>query len=64
MSLPYKNQSNDLQSKSVDWFLYEWDIGRLRVKVLTEALKITHLLHEKDDILKTKNAYSVSLQQN
>ena len=63
MSLPYKNQSNDLQSKSVDWFLYEWDIGRLRVKVLTEALKITHL-HEKDDILKTKNAYSVSLQQN
>ena len=28
MSLSYRNQSNDLQCKSIDWFLYERDIGR------------------------------------
>ena len=30
--LLYKNQSTDLQSKSIDWFIYETDICRLRVK--------------------------------
>ena len=28
----YRNQSVDLQSKSTDWFLYDWSIGRYRVK--------------------------------
>ena len=31
MSFSYRNQSIDLQSKSIDWFLYEKDIGRERV---------------------------------
>ena len=28
MSLPYRNQSIDLLCKSIDWFLYETEIGR------------------------------------
>ena len=28
MSLSYRNQSIDLRNKSIDWFLYEKDIGR------------------------------------
>ena len=32
MSLSYRNQSIDLLGKSVDWFLYERDIGRQKVK--------------------------------
>ena len=28
MSLSYRNQSTDLRGKSIDWFLYERDIGR------------------------------------
>ena len=28
----YRNQSVNLQSKSTDWFLYDRNIGRLRVK--------------------------------
>ena len=31
MSLSYRNQSIDLQSKSIDWFLCERDIGREKV---------------------------------
>ena len=32
MSLSYRNQSIDLQSKSIDWFLYKGGIGRYGVK--------------------------------
>ena len=32
MSLSYRNQSIDLQSKSVDWFLYDRDLRHERVK--------------------------------
>ena len=31
MSLSYRNQSTDLQSKSIDWFLYGRVIGRYSV---------------------------------
>ena len=34
MSLSYRNQSTDLRGKSIDWFLYEMDIGCQRVKIL------------------------------
>ena len=30
--LPYRNQSIDLQSKSMDWFLYDKDLCPERVK--------------------------------
>ena len=47
----YRNQSIDLQSKSMDWFLYDKDLHRERVKhlnmVLTkknEMLVITYLI--------------------
>ena len=30
----YRNQSVDLQSKSTDWFLYDGNIGRKKVKWL------------------------------
>ena len=33
-SLSYKNQSIDLQSKSVDWFLYGRDLRHERAKPL------------------------------
>ena len=33
MFTSYRNQSVDLQSKSTDWFLYDGNIGRLKVKV-------------------------------
>ena len=29
----YKNQSTDLQSKSMDWFLYDRELSRERVKI-------------------------------
>ena len=32
MSISYRNQSIDLLYKSIDWFLYERDIARQRVK--------------------------------
>ena len=32
----YRNQSVDLQRKSTDWFLYDGNIGRQKVK--TDAL--------------------------
>ena len=32
MSLSYKNQSIDLQSKSMGWFLYDRDLRHERVK--------------------------------
>ena len=32
MFLSYRNQSVDLQIKSTDWFLYDGNIGRQRVK--------------------------------
>ena len=33
MFLSYRNQSDDLQNKSVDWFLYVGNIGRLKGQV-------------------------------
>ena len=32
-SLSYRNQSIDLQTKSMDWFLYDRDLRHERVKV-------------------------------
>ena len=37
-SLAYRNQSIDLQSKSVNWFLYDRDLCHERVKVMGKAL--------------------------
>ena len=31
-SLSYRNQSTDLQNKSMDWFLYDKDLRHERVK--------------------------------
>ena len=41
MPLSYRNQSIDLQSKSVDWFLYNNDLRHERVKnsFLTDHLR-------------------------
>ena len=39
MLLAYKNQSIDLQSKSIDWFLYEGNTGICWVKNLLVSLK-------------------------
>ena len=33
VSLSYRNQSIDLQSKSMDWFLYDMKLRHQRVKV-------------------------------
>ena len=35
----YRNQSIDLQSKSVDWFLYDISLHRERVKGLNQTLE-------------------------
>ena len=39
MSLSLRNQSIDLLCKSIDWFLCERDINRLRVKKGAELFK-------------------------
>ena len=39
----YRNQSVDLQSKSTDWFLYDGNIGRYRVNLLTIFFEKTAL---------------------
>ena len=36
MFLSYRNQSIDLQYKSIDWFLYEGNIGMKKVKMFAE----------------------------
>ena len=33
MSLPYRNQFTDLQSKSMDWFLYDRVLHHERIKL-------------------------------
>ena len=38
MSLLYKNQSIDLQSKSMDWFLYDRDLRHERVPYFRKNL--------------------------
>ena len=43
MFLSYWNQSVDLHRKSTDWFLYDGNIGRERVKELPEAQVSTFL---------------------
>ena len=41
--LPYRNQSIDLQSKSMDWFLYDNDLRHEMVKVMRlQALLLSH----------------------
>ena len=44
-SLSYRNQSIGLQSKSMDWFLYDRDICHERVNDLANILSI-HSFHE------------------
>ena len=34
-----RNQSIDEQSKSIDWFLYDWNIGQNWVKVFSRNCK-------------------------
>ena len=45
----YTNQSIDLQSKSIDWFLYKEKIGRESVKIIH---KITPLCNPSKIIMK------------
>ena len=40
-SLSYRNQSIDLQSKSMDWFLYDRDLHHERVKWVSLYLSVT-----------------------
>ena len=37
-SLSYRNQSIDLHSKSIDWFLYGRDLRHERIKLSTEMI--------------------------
>ena len=54
MSLSYRNQSTDLQSKATDWFLYERVTGRYRLKVYNPIiLKPFNLF----SLLKPNNCY-------
>ena len=39
MFLPYGNQLIELQSESIEWFLYVRDIGRYRVKRSVEDIR-------------------------
>ena len=43
-SLSYRTQSIDLQSKSMDWFLYERNLRHDRVKVLSSPSPWTFLI--------------------
>ena len=38
-SLSYRNQSIDLQSKSMDWFLYDRDLYHERLNMITMKIK-------------------------
>ena len=54
MSTSYRNQSVDLQSKSTDWFLYDGNIGREKVKIkkfsiLTTA-KVEFVIFERKNL--------------
>ena len=44
-SLPYRNQSIDLQSRSMDWFLYDTDIRHKRVNIRSEILRWSVIGH-------------------
>ena len=50
--LSYRNQSIDLHSKSMNWFLYDNGLRLERVKHLTSEFGIDKL-----EILKTKDVY-------
>ena len=40
-TLSYRNQSTDLQRKSMDWFLYDWDLRHEKINSITsEIVKI------------------------
>ena len=53
-SQSYRDWSIDLQSKSMDWFLYDWDLRHDRVK--------EKLLSRKRFLLKWKKALKTSLK--
>ena len=46
--LSYRNQSIDLHSKSMDWFLYDNCLRHERVKLLTSNLVIHRALSDPD----------------
>ena len=46
MTLSYKNQSLDLQNKSIDWFLYDRDLGHERVNCNPEIRELAILLFD------------------
>ena len=48
--LSYRNQSIDLQSKSVDWFLYDRDLYQERVNMLLFKQKLK--FEAKTDVVK------------
>ena len=37
---PYRNQSTDLQTNSINWFLYDRNIGRQKVVDFAQILEI------------------------
>ena len=41
-SVSYRNQSIDLQSKSIDWFLYNKDLRHKRVERVSKKLYVIH----------------------
>ena len=47
-SLPYRNQSIDLQSKLIDWFLYDRDLRHERV-TKRERARIANLLFDENE---------------
>ena len=40
----YRNQSIDVQSKSIDWFLYEEKVGRERVKIIHKIKPLCNMI--------------------
>ena len=61
MSLPHRNQSIDLQSKSIDWFLCERDIDRYRVKDCTTKALWKAAFNKFCEVLAVNSRYHFNL---
>ena len=60
----YRNQSVDLQSKSIDWLLYDGNIGRYRVKKRSEQNRLYYVKQRNycvSPLWKTKKDYYANL---
>ena len=62
MLRPYRKQSADLQSKSTDWFLYDKNISREKVKCL-RCMQGVRIREEAKLILPNSSAHLMSLLQ-